>query len=77
MVMRTKLDGDFEEFVRARSASLLRTAALLCDDVHRANDLLQIALRRTHRHWGGALRHPDAYVRKVLVTLAHDGRRIG
>jgi RNA polymerase sigma factor (sigma-70 family) len=75
MFMRIRLDADFEEFVRAHSGSLLRTAALLCGDAHRANDLLQLTLWRTHRHWGDALRNPDAYARKVLVNLAHDGRR--
>jgi RNA polymerase sigma-70 factor (sigma-E family) len=73
--MRTKLDREFEEFVRGRSASLLRTAILLCGDRHRADDLLQQALWRTHRHWDDALRNPEAYARRVLVNLAHDGRR--
>jgi RNA polymerase sigma-70 factor (sigma-E family) len=76
MSVRTRLDRDFEEFVRARSAGLLRTAVLLvAGDVGHAQDLVQQALWRTHRHWGQAIDHPDAYVRKVLVNLAHDRRR--
>jgi RNA polymerase sigma-70 factor (sigma-E family) len=73
--MRATLDRGFEEFVRARSASLLRTAVLLAGGGQDAQDLLQQALWRTHRRWGQAIEHPDAYVRRVLVNLAHDGRR--
>jgi RNA polymerase sigma-70 factor (sigma-E family) len=73
--MRARLDRDFEEFVRARSGSLLRTAMLLVGDANGAQDLLQVALWRTSRRWAHASDHPDAYVRKVLVNLAHDGRR--
>jgi RNA polymerase sigma-70 factor (sigma-E family) len=73
--MRAHLDRDFEEFVRARSGPLLRTAMLLVGDANQAQDLLQVALWRTHRRWAQASDHPDAYVRKVLVNLAHDRRR--
>lgn len=66
---------DFEDFVRARSSALLRTAVLLTGDVHHGQDLLQEALWRTHRHWGQAAESPDAYARKVLVNLAHDRYR--
>jgi RNA polymerase sigma-70 factor (sigma-E family) len=66
---------DFEDFVRGRSSALLRTAVLLTGDVHHAQDLLQEALWRTHRHWVQAAENPDAYVRKVLVNLAHDRYR--
>ncbi|MGH8891078.1 MAG: SigE family RNA polymerase sigma factor [Acidothermaceae bacterium] len=73
--MRTRLDREFEEFVRARSATLLRLAALLSGDADHAQDLVQQALWRTHRHWGQALHNPDAYVRRVLINLTHDRRR--
>ena len=73
--MRARLDRDFEEFVRAGSGPLLRTAMLLVGDATQAQDLLQVALWRTSRRWAQASDHPDAYVRKVLVNLAHDGRR--
>jgi DNA-directed RNA polymerase specialized sigma24 family protein len=42
---------EFESFVRARSGSLLRTAVLLVGDYGHAEDLLQVALLRTARHW--------------------------
>ena len=70
--MRAKLDEGFEEFVRARSVSLLRAATLLTGDRYQAQDLVQTTLWRTYRHWGRALSNPDAYARRVLVHLVHD-----
>ncbi|NUR32246.1 MAG: sigma-70 family RNA polymerase sigma factor [Catenulispora sp.] len=52
---------------------LLRTAVFLVGDRHAAEDLVQISLERTARHWrriGGD--NPEAYSRKVLVNLAID-----
>jgi RNA polymerase sigma-70 factor (sigma-E family) len=63
---------EFESFVRARSGSLLRTAVLLTGDYGHAEDLLQIALMRTARHWRSARAAPDAYVRQALVNLCRD-----
>jgi RNA polymerase sigma-70 factor (sigma-E family) len=54
---------------------LLRTAVLLVGDLHQAEDLVQEALWRTHRHWRTASVNPDAYARRVLVNLAHDRHR--
>ena len=50
----------FEDFVRARSAALFRTALLLTGQ-HRAEaeDLLQGALERAYRHWGRICRSGD------------------
>src|SRR5688500_14687081 len=42
---------DFNGFVRARTAALLRTAYLLTGDRHAAEDLVQSALAKTHLHW--------------------------
>lgn len=69
------VDPAFEDFVRGRSSALLRTAVLLIGDLHRAEDLLQEALWRTHRRWSAAAGNPDAYARRVLINLAHDGHR--
>jgi DNA-directed RNA polymerase specialized sigma24 family protein len=46
-------DGDaaFRQFVLDQRRSLLRTAYLLTGD--RAEDLVQLALLKTHRHWRG------------------------
>ena len=55
----------------ARWHALLRTAYLLTGDQGQAEDLLQNALVRTHRHWTRIRRAdaPEAYVRRVLVNL--------
>jgi len=70
---------DFECFVQARAASLFRTAvALSCQDRAEAEDLLQVCLERTYRHWhriasqGG---DPERYARRILVNAAVDRRR--
>jgi RNA polymerase sigma-70 factor (sigma-E family) len=63
-------DG-FDEFVRSRTASLLRAAYLLTGDQYLAEDLVQSALARTHVAWRG-LHHSgnaEAYTRKVMYHL--------
>jgi DNA-directed RNA polymerase specialized sigma24 family protein len=40
---------EFDDFVRSRTASLLRAAHLLTGDQHLAEDLVQSALARTNR----------------------------
>jgi RNA polymerase sigma-70 factor (sigma-E family) len=65
--------GDFEEFVAARGPRLLRTAWLLTGDAHLAEDLLQTALAKAWPKWARiAQGHPEAYIRKILVTT-HTG----
>jgi RNA polymerase sigma-70 factor (sigma-E family) len=59
--------ASFEEFVRARSGSLARSAYLLTGDRHHAEDLLQTALARAAVRWE-RLDNPEAYVRRVLYT---------
>ncbi|HEV2378097.1 MAG TPA: SigE family RNA polymerase sigma factor [Streptosporangiaceae bacterium] len=63
---------EFEDFVRARSAALLRTAYALVGDHGHAEDMLQTALVRTARRWAAARDAPEAYVRQVLVNLCRD-----
>jgi RNA polymerase sigma-70 factor (sigma-E family) len=66
----------FDDFVRARSAALLRTALLLAGGRGRpeAEDLLQTALERAYRHWGRICRSgdPERYVRRVLANASVD-----
>ncbi|MEV6793691.1 SigE family RNA polymerase sigma factor [Streptomyces sp. NPDC051320] len=61
--------GQFEEFARAGSPRLFRTALLLCGDWHLAEDLVQTALGKAYASWSKVRRadHPDAYVRTVLM----------
>jgi RNA polymerase sigma-70 factor (sigma-E family) len=72
-------EESFREFVAARWPALLRTAYLLTGDHARAEDLVQSALVRVHRHWARVqAASPDAYVRKVMVNLNTDWwRRLG
>src|SRR4051812_9119277 len=62
----------FQGFIAAPSGALLRTAYLLLDDRHGAEDLLQTALVKTFVKWSsirdvGAL---EGYVRRTMVTTA-------
>ncbi|MDQ1684000.1 MAG: hypothetical protein QOC82_737 [Frankiaceae bacterium] len=67
---------DFDQFVLFRSASLLRTAVLLCGgDVQAGEDLLQQALLKVAVRWRAARDNPAAYTRAALVNLAHDRHR--
>jgi RNA polymerase sigma-70 factor (sigma-E family) len=59
---------DFDEFVAARSTSLLRTAYLLTRDHALAEDLLQTALTKSWFAWSRIAGDPEPYVRKVLVN---------
>lgn len=59
---------DFDTFVAARSQALLRTAYLLTRDHALAEDLLQTALSKAWFRWGRIETHPEAYVRRILVT---------
>lgn len=81
-----RLEAEFREFVATRWTALLRTAYLLTGDHDRAEDLVQSALVRVHRHWpkvlakddGPQWRSPEAYVRKTMVNLNTDWwRRLG
>jgi RNA polymerase sigma-70 factor (sigma-E family) len=65
----------FEDFVRARSSSLLRTALLLAgQNRSEAEDLLQLALERAYRHWARICRfeEPERYVRGILANASAD-----
>lgn len=70
-------EDDFAEFVTRWSPALLRVAFLLTSDRGEAEDLLQTALLKTHRHWGRLSDREAAYpyVRQVLVTTHTSWRR--
>lgn len=61
-------DENFRRFVVARRPALLRTAWLLTGDADEAEDLVQVALERSARHWRRVLAagDPEAYVRRAL-----------
>jgi len=62
--------ADFESWMVARQARLLRTAYLLTGDVHAAEDLVQTALAKLYLAWDRVSGAPsiDAYARKILVN---------
>jgi RNA polymerase sigma-70 factor (sigma-E family) len=70
---------DFEEFARARTPHLLRSAWLLCGDAHQAEDLVQETLAkvyvRWHRRLGGGIDNPAAYAHTALVRTFLSARR--
>ncbi|MEU0091349.1 SigE family RNA polymerase sigma factor [Kribbella sp. NPDC006257] len=71
-------DREYVEFVEAASASLRRTAYLVCGDWHRADDVVQDALYKLYLSWSKVDRsgNPFAYARRVVVNAALDtGRR--
>ncbi|MET9341448.1 MULTISPECIES: SigE family RNA polymerase sigma factor [unclassified Nonomuraea] len=75
--MKEEDEAAFDEFLAARSTSLLRTAILVCGATqHDAEDLVQHALEKVYRHWP-RIRHdnPDAYARRIVVNTAISAAR--
>ena len=68
---------DFDAFVAARGASLLRLGWLLCGQAPAAEDLVQEALARAYLRWDRviAAAAPEAYVRRILVNEYVSSRR--
>jgi RNA polymerase sigma-70 factor (ECF subfamily) len=68
---------EFEQFFRAQHPRLVAIALALVGDVETARDAAQEALLRAYRDWErvSQLDQPPAWVRKVVVNLAIDGRR--
>jgi RNA polymerase sigma-70 factor (sigma-E family) len=62
----------FEDYVRARSPSLLRLGYLLVGDLHEAEDVLQTVLARLGMRWAHVSRldNVDAYVRTALTNAS-------
>ncbi|GAA1762029.1 SigE family RNA polymerase sigma factor [Nocardioides hankookensis] len=70
-------DEAFTSYVSQRHRHLLRTAYLLCGDLHLAEDLVQNTLVKLYMAWPRAARadNVDAYVRRVLVNAHLDETR--
>ena len=64
-------DEAYLEYVDRVQPTLRRVAYLLCQDWHRADDLVQGTLERVYLHWGKAVqaREPIAYARTMLVRV--------
>jgi RNA polymerase sigma-70 factor (sigma-E family) len=63
-------DAAFTEYVTARSPWLRRVAYLMCQDWHRADDLVQTSITKLYVHWNRASHadNIDGYARAVLVN---------
>ena len=59
---------EFDAFVEARGAALLRTAYLLTHDRGLAEDLVQTALAKAWFAWTRIETRPEAYVRRIMVN---------
>ena len=70
---------EFEEFARARTPQLYRSAWMLCGDAHRAEDLVQDTLAkvfvRWHRPLVRAIDNPAAYAHTTLVRTYISAQR--
>jgi RNA polymerase sigma-70 factor (sigma-E family) len=74
----TSRDEEFQAFVVARRAALVRLATLLAaGDAHLAEDLVQTALTRLYVAWRRVAHDqgPEAYARRILVNAVIDERR--
>jgi RNA polymerase sigma-70 factor (sigma-E family) len=72
-------DADYTEYVEYRLPALRRLALLLCQDRHRADDLVQQAVIQVYVHWSraSAADNTDAYVNAILVREFLHERRSG
>jgi len=70
-------EADFRGFVSARWSSLVATAYLITTDVGTAEDCVQEALTRVHRHWRRLRQdgEPAAYAHRAVVNAALSWRR--
>jgi len=70
-------EADFRDFVTTRWSSLVATAYLITTDRGLAEDCVQEALTRVHRHWRRVRRDgkPAAYAHQAVVNAALSWRR--
>jgi len=64
-------DAGFTDYAAARTPWLRKVAFLLCQDWHRADDLVQASLTRLYVHWHrvSGVDNVDGYARAVLVNV--------
>lgn len=68
--MADTTETDFDTWVRARGAALMRFAFLITRDRSRAEDAVQDALLAAYPRWSRIQRagDPEAYVRRIVVN---------
>lgn len=77
--MHVSEDEEYHEYVRSALPALRRLAYVLCQDAHRADDLVQNTLVKLYLAWERARRAESlsAYARTVLVRTFLSERRAG
>jgi RNA polymerase sigma-70 factor (sigma-E family) len=67
---------DFDAYVIAQRAGLVRSAVLMGCPQADAEDVVQAALLRCYRHWRKVQRaeRPEAYIYKILVNVLRQAR---
>lgn len=72
-------DDAYTAYVAAKVPWLRRVAYLLCQDWHRADDLVQTSITKLYVHWRRAskVENLDAYVRTILVNTYLAEQRTG
>ncbi|MBR7835059.1 SigE family RNA polymerase sigma factor [Actinospica durhamensis] len=70
MSRSTREDETYTEYVTAKVPWLRRIAFLLCQDWHRADDLVQSSIAKLYVNWDRAcrLQSLDGYVRAIVVN---------
>jgi RNA polymerase sigma-70 factor (sigma-E family) len=70
-------DQEFHDFVAPRMERWRRSAFLMCQDWHTADDLVSIAIAKIYRHWREVRRadNPEAYAQKILTRTWLSERR--
>jgi RNA polymerase sigma-70 factor (sigma-E family) len=78
-VAQQSYDEEFTEYVRSKSQWLCKIAYLLCQDPHRADDLVQTSITKLYVNWRRArqVNHLDAYARTILVNTFLTEQRSG
>jgi RNA polymerase sigma-70 factor (sigma-E family) len=72
-------DRLFTEYVTTQLEQLRRLAYVLCQDSHRADDLVQEAITKLYLHWHQSHRiaNLDGYVRAIVVREFINTQRLG
>jgi RNA polymerase sigma-70 factor (sigma-E family) len=70
-------DQEFHDFVAQRMERWRRSAFLMCQDWHTADDLVSIAVAKIYRHWREVRQadNPDAYAQRILTRSWLSERR--
>ncbi|MFD0525605.1 SigE family RNA polymerase sigma factor [Paractinoplanes durhamensis] len=70
-------DQEFHDFVAQRMERWRRSAYLMCQDWHTADDLVSIAITKIYRHWRDVrgADNPEAYAQRILTRAWLSERR--